>query len=117
MIYALIIYLLTLQNPGPLEVWLFYYNPAGKVTISNEYCTLDGTTALQCWIPDGVDSLELTITAPCSLDRVPVLVSEDWRGRRRSVHWEYVSNNAPCVHRQILPVIWNDYQPDVKHKE
>lgn len=117
MIYALIIALLTLNNPGPVEVWLFFYNPAGKVTISNEYCTLDSPTVLQCWIPDGVDALELTITAPCHLDRVPVLVSEDWRGARRSVHWEYLPNPKPCGSRLILPLVFSGYDPNTKQPQ
>lgn len=114
MIYALIIAILTIQNPGPIEVWLFYYNPAGHVSITSEYCTPDGDYALQCFVPEGETKIPLTISAPCSFDRVPVLVSEDWRGRRRSVYWEYLRNDAQCVHRQLMPIIQHDWQPGTK---
>ena len=114
MIYALIIAILTLTNAGPQEVWLFYYHPAGKITIRNEHCTATDAWTSQCIIPAGVQALDLEIVAPCSLDPVPVLVSEDWKGRRRSVHWEYLRNTAPCVHRQILPLVWRDFDPAAK---
>lgn len=114
MIFALLFCLLAIHGTGPVEVWLFFYNPTGRVSISSEYCMPDGDYALQCFVPDGKAEIPLTISAPCSLDRVPVLVSEDWKGRRRSVHWEYLRNDAPCVHRQILPIAWNDYTPSTE---
>jgi hypothetical protein len=113
-VYALITVMLMLHNAGPQEVWLFHYNAAGRITIRSEYCTATDPWTTQCFIPEGVQSVELSVSAPCALDRVPVLVSEDWRGRRRSVHWEYLPNSAPCVHRQILPMVWHYYQPDTK---
>lgn len=115
-IYALIIYLLTLQNQGAVDVWLFYYNPAGKIAVENEYCLTDSPTISECLIPEGVTSLELKITAPCSLANVPVLVSEDWKGRRRKVYWTNIPNSAPCVRKLFFPFMPVDsdtkpYQP------
>jgi hypothetical protein len=114
MLIAFLVYLLTFHNVGPQEVWLFYYNPAGRITITSEHCTATDPWTSQCFIPAGVQTVELKVSAPCSLDTVPVLVSEDWRGPRRSVHWEYLPNAAPCVHRQIFTMVWNDYTPGAK---
>ena len=61
--------------------------------------------------------LELSINAPCHMGTIPVLVSEDWRGARRRVYWTNIPNSAPCVHRQILPLVWNNWQPDTKEKK